>query len=56
MIEDEAKKIIHDAADAFGIKEKHEKRIVVSLNVISLISRLWYAFKNRSKKTDRNDD
>lgn len=56
MIEDETKKIIHEAADAFGINAKHEKRLVVSLNVLAWISRLWYLFKNKSKKTERNDD
>ena len=56
MIDDEAKKVLHEAADAFGVKAKHEKRLIASLNVLTWVASIYRWFKDRKKQAADNDE
>ena len=45
-----------DAADAFGIRAKHQKRAAVVLDILQGIFFFWKWFKNEGDKKEHLDD
>lgn len=43
-----------EAADAFGIREKHKKRFAVVLDVLQAFVCFWRWFKDKDEKRDED--
>ena len=45
-----------EAADAFGIREKHQKRFAAVLDVLQAVFFFWKWFKDENDKKEHLDD